>query len=117
MSTTKWVLDPNHSHVGFKVKHLMISTVSGEFTKFEGSVETPGDSFADAQVSFTAQVDSISTSNEQRDGHLKSGDFFDAAQFARFDGYALIAVPNVFGARRLPLEDAGSVAHALSDVT
>lgn len=79
MSTTKWAIDPSHSSVGFKVKHLMISTVSGEFTSYEGSVESQGDSFAGAQVSFTAQIDSISTHNEQRDGHLKSADFFDAA--------------------------------------
>lgn len=79
MSATKWVIDPTHSTVGFKVKHLMISTVSGEFGSYEGSVETQGDSFADAKVSFTAKVDSITTLNEQRDGHLKSADFFDAA--------------------------------------
>ena len=79
MSTTKWVIDPMHSTIGFKVKHLMISTVSGEFGTYEGSLETQGDSFANASASFTAQVDSISTSNEQRDGHLKSPEFFDAA--------------------------------------
>lgn len=79
MSTTKWVIDPSHSSVGFKVKHLMISTVSGEFTSYEGSVESNGDSFAQADVSFSAKVDSINTGNEQRDGHLKSADFFDAA--------------------------------------
>lgn len=79
MNTTKWVIDPTHSTIGFKVKHLMISTVSGEFGTYEGSVETKGDSFADADISFSAQVDSITTLNEQRDGHLKSADFFDAA--------------------------------------
>lgn len=79
MNTTKWVIDPTHSTIGFKVKHLMISTVSGEFGTYEGTVETKGDSFADADISFSAQVDSITTLNEQRDGHLKSADFFDAA--------------------------------------
>lgn len=79
MSTSKWVIDPTHTNIGFKVKHLMISTVSGEFTKFEGSAETQGDSFASAAISFTAQTDSITTHNEQRDNHLKSADFFDAA--------------------------------------
>lgn len=78
MNATKWVMDPTHSTVGFKVKHLMISTVSGEFGSYEGTVTTKGDSFADADVSFTAQVNSITTLNEQRDGHLKSADFFDA---------------------------------------
>lgn len=81
MSTTKWVIDPTHSNIGFKVKHLMISTVSGEFTKYEGTAETTGDNFENASVSFTAQADSITTHNEQRDGHLKSADFFDAAAF------------------------------------
>ena len=79
MSTTKWVIDPTHSNIGFKVKHLMISTVSGEFTDYEGSVEAQGDSFAGASVSFSAKVDSITTHNGQRDGHLKSADFFDVA--------------------------------------
>lgn len=79
MSTTKWALDPTHSEVQFKVKHLMISTVSGFFKKFEGSVETEGDDFTTAKIHFSADVDSIDTNNEQRDGHLKTGDFFDAA--------------------------------------
>jgi len=79
MSTTKWVLDPIHSEVQFKVKHLMISNVTGFFKKFEGTVETEGDDFATAKIHFSADVDSINTNNEQRDGHLKTGDFFDAA--------------------------------------
>lgn len=78
---TKWVLDPSHSEVQFKVKHMMISNVSGEFTKFDATVETEGDDFMTAKVTFTADVDSITTKNEQRDGHLKSADFFDAANF------------------------------------
>lgn len=79
MSKATWVIDPTHSNIGFKVKHLMISTVSGEFTKYAGSVTTEGDSFSGASVEFSAEVDSITTQNEQRDGHLKSADFFDAA--------------------------------------
>jgi polyisoprenoid-binding protein YceI len=79
MSTTKWVLDPTHSEVQFKVKHLMISNVTGFFKKFEGTVETNGDDFTTAKIHFSADVDSINTNNEQRDGHLKTGDFFDAA--------------------------------------
>jgi polyisoprenoid-binding protein YceI len=81
MSTSKWVIDPTHSNIGFKVKHLMISTVSGEFGSYEGTVETKGDSFPDADIAFSAQIDSITTLNEQRDGHLKSADFFDAANY------------------------------------
>ena len=77
----KWILDPSHSEVQFKVKHMMISNVSGEFTKFDAAVETEGDDFQTAKVTFTVDVDSLTTKSEQRDGHLKSADFFDAANF------------------------------------
>lgn len=80
MSQTKWSLDPTHSEVSFKVKHLMISTVTGKFNKFDVSVETENDDFNTAKnVRFTADVDSIDTNNEQRNAHLKSADFFNAA--------------------------------------
>jgi len=81
MATTKWVLDPAHSEVTFKIKHLMISTVSGQFGKYDVSAETEEEDFTKAKVSFTAEVDSITTNNEQRDGHLKSPEFFDVAKF------------------------------------
>jgi polyisoprenoid-binding protein YceI len=77
MST--WIIDTVHSELGFKVKHLAISTVSGKFTSFEGTVETTKEDFSDAAISFSADINSIHTGNEQRDGHLKSPDFFDAA--------------------------------------
>jgi polyisoprenoid-binding protein YceI len=83
MATTKWVLDPAHSEVEFKVKHMMISTVTGKFSKFDASVETEDENFTTAKVTFTIDVDSISTNNEQRDGHLKSVDFFDTANFPK----------------------------------
>ncbi|AKD03654.1 YceI family protein [Pontibacter korlensis] len=89
MATTKWVVDPTHSEVQFKVKHLMISTVTGYFTKFNAEVETEGDDFTKAtSIVFTADVDSINTNNEQRDTHLKSADFFDAENHnqVRFEG-------------------------------
>jgi polyisoprenoid-binding protein YceI len=79
MATTKWVLDPMHSEVQFKVKHLVISTVSGSFKNFEGSLETENDDFSDAKVEFSLDVDSIDTTQPQRDEHLKSAEFFDAA--------------------------------------
>jgi len=81
MSTTKWVLDPTHSEAGFKVKHLMFTNVSGQFTKFEATASSHDENFDNATFDFTAEVDSINTNNADRDGHLKSGDFFDAAQF------------------------------------
>jgi polyisoprenoid-binding protein YceI len=83
MATTKWALDPTHSEIEFKVKHMMISTVTGKFTKFEATVETEGEEFTTAKVAFTIDVDSLSTNNEQRDGHLKSVEFFDIANFPR----------------------------------
>ena len=84
MATTKWVLDPTHSEVEFKIKHMMISTVTGNFKKFDATVETEGEDFTTAKVKFTVEVDSIDTKNEQRDGHLKSVDFFDTANFPEF---------------------------------
>ena len=78
MKTKKWVLDPTHSEIQFKVKHLMISTVTGQFKKFDGWVETEGDDLRTAKVRFTAEISSIYTNNEQRDAHLQNGDFFDA---------------------------------------
>jgi len=80
-TATKWVIDPMHSEVQFKVKHLVISTVTGFFKSFEGSLETVDDSFEDAEIEFSLDIDSIDTNQGQRDGHLKSPDFFDAAQF------------------------------------
>ena len=79
MST--WNLDQVHSTIGFKAKHLMVSTVGGMFTDFTGSIEATDDSFENAKIQFTAQVASIHTGNEMRDNHLKSADFFDATQF------------------------------------
>jgi polyisoprenoid-binding protein YceI len=78
MATKKWILDASHSDVQFKVKHLMITTVNGSFTTFSGSVETEDNDISTAKVQFSADVNSISTNNEQRDAHLKNGDFFDA---------------------------------------
>lgn len=73
-----YVIDAAHSEIQFKVKHLMISTVTGHFSQFDARMETEGESFLNAKISFEADVNSIQTGNEQRDGHLKSADFFDA---------------------------------------
>ena len=81
MTKIKWALDPTHSEVNFKIKHLMITNVTGGFKTFTAEAETDGDDFSAASIAFTADVASISTNNEQRDGHLKSPDFFDAEQF------------------------------------
>jgi polyisoprenoid-binding protein YceI len=81
MISTTWNIDPSHSEIQFKVKHLMITTVTGSFGKFGGLAQTDGDNFDNASIEFTADVATINTNNEQRDGHLKSADFFDAEQF------------------------------------
>jgi polyisoprenoid-binding protein YceI len=83
MATSKWVLDPMHSEVQFKVKHLVISTVSGFFKSFEGSLETDNEDFTDAKIDFSLDIDSIDTNQSQRDEHLKSPEFFDAAAYPK----------------------------------
>jgi polyisoprenoid-binding protein YceI len=80
---TTWKIDPSHSDVLFKVKHLMITTVTGQFSSFDGAMQTAGDDFSNATISFSADIDSISTKNEQRDQHLKSEDFFAAATYPK----------------------------------
>ncbi len=78
-----WTLDTVHSEVAFKVKHLLVTNVTGHFKQFSGTVSQPSTDFADATITFEADVDSIDTKNEQRDGHLKSADFFDAANYPK----------------------------------
>jgi polyisoprenoid-binding protein YceI len=81
MPDKKWVLDPAHTQVQFKVKHMMITTVTGSFNEYEASVETEEEDFMRAKISFTAFVNSLSTGNADRDAHLKSPDFFDAEKY------------------------------------
>ncbi|QJB35091.1 YceI family protein [Chitinophaga oryzae] len=75
---TNWKIDESHSEIGFKVKHLMITNVSGYFTRFSGSIQTESEDFHDATISFEAAADSIDTQNVQRDEHLRNGEFFDS---------------------------------------
>ncbi len=83
MATTKWNIDPTHSEVTFKVKHLMISTVTGKFKVFEGQAESEGEEFKNVKnIEFKTDVKSIDTNNDQRDEHLRSGDFFAAEDHA-----------------------------------
>jgi polyisoprenoid-binding protein YceI len=77
MATTKWVLDSTHSELGFKIKHLMITNVSGSIKNFQAEVKTEGDDFSTAQINLTADMASITTNNEQRDAHLRNSDFFE----------------------------------------
>jgi len=77
MATIKWALEPTHSELGFKIKHLMISNVSGNFNKFDVLVESKGDDFENATVSAIIDAASINTNNVQRDEHLRNADFFE----------------------------------------
>lgn len=78
-----WKIDPAHSEVNFKVKHLVVSTVTGHFARFDATIESDHDDFSSAKISFEADAASIDTKNEQRDGHLKSADFFDAVSYPK----------------------------------
>jgi polyisoprenoid-binding protein YceI len=81
MATYK--IDTAHSEINFKVKHLMITNVTGSFTRFDGTLTADKEDFSDAVVSFEADTDSITTNNEQRDGHLKADDFFAADKYPK----------------------------------
>jgi polyisoprenoid-binding protein YceI len=84
MATTKWKIDTAHSEIQFKVKHLMITTVTGHFKKFDLNADTDNDNFATAKkIVFTADINSIDTNNSQRDAHLRSADFFNAEQYGQ----------------------------------
>lgn len=94
---TTWVIDPTHSEFTFKVKHMMISTVSGHFEKFDTKVETNENDFTNADINVEVDVSSINTNNTDRDNHLKSNDFFNAEKYPvlkfkskKFDGEKLV---------------------------
>lgn len=81
MSILNWVLEPAHSELQFKVRHLMISNVTGHFQSFEATASMEENDLTTANIGFTAQINSISTNNAQRDGHLVSAEFFDAEKY------------------------------------
>lgn len=76
-----WNIDQVHSEIGFKIKHLMVSTVRGRFTQFDGGIEIPNEDLTEAQFNFTAQTTSIDTGNEMRDQHLRSAEFFNVEEY------------------------------------
>lgn len=77
MEKIKWQLDPSHSEISFKVRHMMVSNVTGEFKKFDVQLETEGHDISSAKAKFTADIESVTTEQKDRDLHLKSADFFD----------------------------------------
>ncbi len=80
---TKWTIDPAHSEMMFKVKHLMITNVKGEFRKFDAQILSNGDDFSDAKITATVDTSSVFTNNTDRDEHLKSTDFFDSEKHGK----------------------------------
>ena len=80
-SKTKWVLDPSHSELAFKVRHMMITNVKGEFKKFDAALVSQGADFSKSTIDVTIDAASIASGDDQRDGHLKSADFFEVDKF------------------------------------
>ncbi|MCX7546334.1 YceI family protein [Xanthomarina sp. F1114] len=80
-NNTNWSIDNTHSEIAFKVKHMMISTVTGYFEDFEATAKTDGDNFNNAVIEFSAKTASINTKNKDRDAHLRSDDFFNSEKF------------------------------------
>lgn len=83
MAKSNWKIDASHSEVMFKVKHMMVSNVSGAFESFEGSAKADSEDFSDGEFEFTADINSINTRSADRDTHLKSDDFFNADSFPK----------------------------------
>ena len=81
MTTTKWAIDPTHSEIGFKIRHLMLTNVSGNFKEFEAKVETEAEDFTTAKIEARIRTASINTNNLQRDQHLLTSDFFEAEKY------------------------------------
>ncbi|MES2238727.1 MAG: YceI family protein [Bacteroidota bacterium] len=121
MATTKWTIDPTHSEIGFKVKHMMFTNVSGKFESYDTNITTEDDNFEKANIEFSADIDSINTNNTDRDNHLKSGDFFDSESYPKLtfkatsltkngDDYELagdLSLRGVTKAVKLPAEFSG----------
>ncbi|CAL1521474.1 YceI family protein [Chitinophaga sp. MM2321] len=80
---TTWKIDPSHSDVQFKVKHLMITTVTGQFGTFDATMQTTDSDFSSANISFEADINSVTTQNAQRDQHLLASDFFEAEKYPK----------------------------------
>jgi len=80
---TIWKIDPTHSEVNFKIKHLVVSSVRGHFDDFKATIEAEKEDFSDANIEFEADTNSINTRNNDRDAHLKSADFFDAQKYEK----------------------------------
>ena len=83
MGKSTWAIDPTHSEISFKVKHMMFTNVSGKFNQFESEIVNEGDAFETSKINFSAEVNSIDSGNNDRDNHLRSADFFNVENFAK----------------------------------
>lgn len=83
MAKSNWSIDPTHSEIGFKVKHMMFTNVSGKFNTVEANIKNEDENFESSKIDFTAEIASIDTNNGDRDNHLKSADFFDVEKFPK----------------------------------
>ncbi len=83
LAQSNWAIDKSHSKIGFSVTHLVITDVEGKFNEFDGAIASPTDDFENSSIEFSANVASIDTDNEKRDGHLQSDDFFNAEKFPK----------------------------------
>lgn len=81
MSKSKWQLDPTHSSVDFSVKHMMFATVKGAFKQFDATIEADPTDLTTAHIQFAVDTASVDTRNDDRDGHLRSADFFDVENY------------------------------------
>lgn len=97
MAKTTWAIDPTHSEIGFKIKHLMFTNVSGKFEKYDAKVESDGDDFANAKIEFEIDMASLNTNDTSRDTHVKSADFFNVEQFPKAKFVATKFVKNTEG--------------------
>lgn len=126
--TTQWSIDPGHSEVQFKIKHLAISNVTGKFKVFQGALVCTGDDFNEAVVEATIDADSIDTNNPQRDGHLRSPEMLGTGQYPAIgfkgvlqrtdDRYALLGELQIRDVRRpvrLTAEFAGMATGRFGD--
>jgi len=131
MTTTKWALDPTHSELSFKIRHLMISNVSGSFTKFNVRSESTGDDFSTAKIVADIEVSSINTNNTQRDEHLKNADFFEIEKYPRitfrstkveraegevFDLYGDLTIKNITHPVKLTVEHSGQAKDSWGNI-
>jgi len=95
LTKTKWIIDPAHSEIGFRIRHLMITNVKGSFKEYEASIYTTNEDFMSAEVDFWLNPASVDTGDANRDAHVIGPDFFDAENFKQIHFTSDFAVDKV----------------------